>query len=52
MKKTKLLLGVAIGILFSASCSTNKKETWNIPVEKRVFNEEKAIKDSGSKEFK
>ena len=52
MKKTKLLLGVAIGILFSASCSTNKKETWNIPVEKRVFNVEKAVKDAGSKEFK
>ena len=52
MKKTKLLLSVAIGILFSASCSTNQKETWNIPVEKRVFNVEKAVKDSGSKEFK
>ena len=52
MKKTKLLLGVAIGILFSASCSTNQKETWNILVEKSVFNEERAVKDSGSKEFK
>ena len=52
MKKNQILWGVAIGIIFSASCSTKQKETWNIPVEKRVFNEEKAIKDSGSKEFK
>ena len=52
MKKIKILLGITLAIIFSASCSSNQKETWNIPVEKSVFNEEKAVKDSGSKEFK
>ena len=52
MKKNQILWGVAIGIIFSASCSTKQKETWNIPVEKSVFNEENAVKDSDSKEFK
>ena len=52
MKKIKILLGITLAIIFSASCSSNQKEIWNIPVEKSVFNEEKAVKDSGSKEFK